>query len=956
MLIHPTQRREAIRAFRGVVLLLAGVIVVLALPASLKARHVPDYLALHMALETAAIVVSALIFGVAWSARHESLTRNVKLLGAAFLGVAILDLCHTLSARGMPAFVTPSSSGKAIYFWLAARALAALALVAVAWLPWKRNGARWRFLPLVVIALALVAGVNGWYFAHPQRWPRVFVPGTGPTPFKVTIEYALVALYLLAAARLAWEMRRPRTFNAGGLFAAACILAESGFFFTTFTSVSDVNVLVGHIYKVFAYVYLFRAVFVETVREPYALLRDSRQQLRATLDALPDLLFEMDENGRYLEVHTGRPDELSVTTDKLIGRTVYEALPRSAAETAMAAIEQARAQGLSRGKVIATDVLAGGKRWFELSVARKPVPAGQGSRFIVISRDVTERRHASHELVKFSSAVAQSPISIIITDLAGHIEFVNEAFTRSSGYSVTEAMGQDVHELLKSGKTPDSTFQEMWTELRSGRLWRGEFINLTKAGSESVQAALVYPLRDPGGDVSHYISLQQDITEKKQAAARIHRLSHYDTLTGLPNRALLYEYFTHANRGGSPLAALWIDVDRFKDVNDALGHNVGDLLLQEAARRLHANLRAEDMLSRPSGDEFVVIARGAEHAAAADLARKLLVALAQPMQLAGRETFVTISIGIALCPDDAAQLDPLLGHAEAAAYSAKDAGRNGYRFFSAEVQRRATRTLVLANALRQAQRHGELYLLYQPQVAFGSGRIVGAEALLRWESPQLGVVSPGEFIPIAETNGLVVPIGEWVLQTALRQLRAWLDRGMLPITLAVNLSAVQFDQPGLAARIGMWLERTGAPAECLELELTEAVAMKTPEVAARKIEALGRRRIRFAIDDFGTGYSSLGSLKHFRIDKLKIDQSFVRDIDHDPRDQAITTAIIEMAHGLGMRAIAEGVETATQARFLTNAGCDEMQGFYCSRPLGADEFEAFVQARAVACPGVLSDG
>jgi diguanylate cyclase (GGDEF)-like protein/PAS domain S-box-containing protein len=943
MLIHPSHQPEARRALRGIAASLAVLCLFLLLPAPFGQGEVVAYLPLHMALETVSIVVSGLVFAVVWSVRNEYPARNYLLLGLAFLGVALLDFSHMLSVRGMPAFVTAASSDKAIYFWLAARALGALALLAAAWLPWGPTATRGQFRAGLLAVLALVAALHGLYFLDPGLLPRFFLPGQGLTRVKVAAEYALIAACLLTAVRLGWCLHRPRQFHASGLFAATCILAMSGVPFAGYASVSDGTILFGHVYKALACVFLYGAVFAETVRRPYALLRDSRQHLQATLEALPDLLFELDAQGRYLDVHASDDRGLLADREQLLGRTVAELMPPRESEVVMQALAEAREQGISRGKLIVLDVPAG-RRWFELSVAGKPAQDGQPPCYVVISRDVTRQHEAQKDLRMLSMAVSQSPVSIIVTDVDGRIEFVNPAFERRMGYQAAEVIGKDSRELLWTGKTAEATWRELRECMVHGRPWQGEFVNRCKSGREVVEMVLIYPLRNEQGEVTHYLAHHEDITEKKRAAERIQQLAHYDQLTGLPNRAMLPEHFRYARTRGNLLALLWIDLDRFKDINDTLGHDAGDLLLQEMSRRLLAGI-GDGLLSRHSGDEFVAILPDTSQEAVARLMQGLLPALAQSVVVAGQELFTTVSVGVALCPEDADRLDELLKNAEIAMYRAKENGRNACCFYAPEMQALTTRTLALGNALKQAWQRGELHLAYQPQVALADGRIVGAEALLRWNSPQWGSVSPAEFIPIAEANGLIVPIGEWVLRTALVQMRDWLDRGLPAMSMAVNLSAAQFSQSDLVERIGRLLDETGAPPECLELELTEAVAMKAPGMVVQKLDELGLRRIRLAIDDFGTGYSSLSYLKRFRINKIKIDQSFVRDITVDPDDQAIVVAIIQMAHGLGMGTIAEGVETAEQLNFLRRRGCEEAQGYYFSRPLPAAEFERFVRER-----------
>lgn len=554
MPLHPSHQPEARRALRTVLILVALLPVILLAPLPTPYSGTASYLPLHMALETLAIAVTALVFGVVWSLRRERLPYNALLLACAFLGVGLLDFSHMLSYAGMPDFITPSSPEKAIQFWLSARLLGALALLAIT-LPGGTRDMPWPAWALLSTVLALVAALHALFLIHPQVLPRTFVPGQGLTAFKIGFEYALIALNLIAAALLLRRMRQPRSFNASGLFAAACTMAMSEFFFTRYAGVTDACNLAGHVYKVLAYAFLYRAIFVEAVQRPYTLLHDSRRQLAATLDALPDLLLVMDAQGRYLEVHAARAGDLTAPAEQLRGRTVHETLPAKAADTLLAAIAQAREQGSSRGKVIELALGTEKKAWFELSVARKAAQPGEDEHFIIISRNITDRQDAEQTLRKLSLVVEQSPISLVITDLHARIEYVNAAFTRTSGYGAHEALGQNPR-ILQSGKTPASTYQAMWAQLTQGKPWQGEIINRNKAGQEYVESVLIYPVRDNAGQVTHYLAHKEDITEKKRTAARIQQLSRHDQLTGLPNRSLLHEHFRHATASRQTLAVL----------------------------------------------------------------------------------------------------------------------------------------------------------------------------------------------------------------------------------------------------------------------------------------------------------------------------------------------------------------------------------------------------------------
>ena len=454
------------------------------------------------------------------------------------------------------------------------------------------------------------------------------------------------------------------------------------------------------------------------------------------------------------------------------------------------------------------------------------------------------------------------------------------------------------------------------------------------------------PMRDAQGHIEAVLGVTRDITEQRRNEERIRYLANFDALTGLPNRAQLEDHIQYAihlaRRNNGLLAVMFVDIDRFKDVNDTLGHSVGDAVLVEVARRLMTLLRAEDTVSRLGGDEFVLVLPGSDARGAAGFAQRLLQAIAEPFPHRHHELSLTASIGVAMFPEDGEDMETLARKADTAMYRAKHEGRNGYRFFTAEMQARAARSMQLLNALRQALDREQLQVHYQPQLSIGSQRLVGAEALLRWHHPQLGAVAPAEFIPVAEESGLILAIGEWTLRSAIRQLRRWMDAGHPSMVVAVNLSAVQFRHPNLPELVARLLDEHGVPADRLELELTEGAAMHDPLKAIEVMDELHRRGIRISIDDFGTGYSSLNYLKKFKAYKLKIDRSFVRDIGSDQEDRAIVAAIISMSRNLGLLTIAEGVETAEQLAFLRGQGCDEAQGYLYGRPVPAEEFEAFL--------------
>lgn len=555
-----------------------------------------------------------------------------------------------------------------------------------------------------------------------------------------------------------------------------------------------------------------------------------------------------------------------------------------------------------------------------------------------------ERAQNEIKLRKLSQAVEQSPNSIVIADLDANIEYANAAFVMSSGYSLAEVTGKNV---LHTSKMSPVDYDDMWAHLNVGETWRGEFSSRHKEGTTYIESVMMSPMCLSEGKVTNYLSIREDVTEKKQAEARISQLAHFDALTGLPNQTLLKSRVAYsmnlAQRSETQLAVLFLDVDHFKNINDTLGHRTGDELLIQLATRLKALVREEDTLSRMGGDEFVLVLPGTDGDGAAHVAAKLLETVAQVCHIAQYELVVTPSIGIAIYPSDGDDFDLLYQRADVAMYRAKQDGRNCFRFFTNEMQARSVRRLQLESGLRQALAREQFQLHYQPQISMQDGRVVGAEALLRWTHPEFGQVSPAEFIPIAEETGLILSIGEWVLRAAVQQAKKWMVSGQAAITIAVNLSAVQFRHVQLPELVVHILDEAGLPPQYIELELTESAAMDAPLEAIAVMDNLHARGIRMSIDDFGTGYSSLSYLRKFKVGKLKIDQSFVRDITEDPESRAIVSAIITLASSMGFQTIAEGVETAGQLSFLRLQGCNEVQGYYFSKPLAVIEFESFMR-------------
>ena len=679
-------------------------------------------------------------------------------------------------------------------------------------------------------------------------------------------------------------------------------------------------------------------------------LRDSRESLRLLLDSMAEAAYGVDFDGNCAFVNRaflrmlGYQDAHEVLGKRihaLIHHTRADGSPYPESECRMHRAYLANeAINVSDEMFWRKDGVAIPVEYWSNPIVTDGVVVGAIATFV----DIAERKRVEAQLGLAAKVFEQSGEGIMITDAQCNIVMVNQAFTAITGFSEAEVLGQNPR-MQSSGHHDRAFYSAMWETLVTQGRWQGEIWNRRKDGSVYPEMLSIIRVLGAKGEVSHYIGITSDITQHKAAQERIQRLAHFDPLTGLPNRALLNDRVNHdlstAQRHHTQLAVLFVDLDHFKNVNDTLGHRIGDELLVAIASRLKAAVRDVDTVSRQGGDEFILILPDTGAAGAAHVAGKLLEAVAQPCQIEGFDLSVTLSIGIALYPGDGEDFEALSRSADAAMYRAKHDGRNTYRFFTAEMQARSAHNLQMENALRRVLERNQLLLHFQPQLSLPDNRLIGVEALLRWQHPELGMIAPADFIPIAEESGQILSIGEWALRTAVQQMKSWMDAGLAPMTMAVNLSAVQFRHPQLPGRVAQILDEVKLPPQYLELELTESVAMDDAPAAIAIMDQLHARGVRMSIDDFGTGYSSLSYLKRFKVHRLKIDQSFVHDIGEDPEDRAI----ISLAKSLGLQTIAEGVETEAQLAFLRKQGCNEVQGYYFSKPLPADAFEAFVRAR-----------
>ncbi|THF67464.1 EAL domain-containing protein [Pseudothauera nasutitermitis] len=553
-----------------------------------------------------------------------------------------------------------------------------------------------------------------------------------------------------------------------------------------------------------------------------------------------------------------------------------------------------------------------------------------------MTEQIRERERA---LRRLSSAVEQSPASVIITTPEGRIEYVNPRFSEITGYSTDEVMGRKPG-FLKSGQLPGEVYRELWETILSGRVWRGELSNRAKDGRVVYEQTSISPIFDNAGELIHFVAVKEDVTRRKEVEAHINHLAYHDVLTDLPNRRLFRDRLNQAlrtyQRHGTCFALLILDLDHFKDINDSLGHTVGDELLRLVAGRLLGLLRETDTLSRLGGDEFAILQSGVHGPAdAAVLAEKIIASFRDSFDLGLMRLHSNTSIGIAVPSGDVVDVDDLISRADIALYKAKGAGRAGYVYFDDAMTAQVQNDAELIHDLARALQNGQLSLVYQPQVELASGRLVGVESLLRWRHPQLGDIPPGRFIPLAESRGLMTEIGLWVLAESCRQWHAWRAQGLEVGHMAVNVSAVQFKGARAYESMLEAVEQASMPPGMLEIEFTESAFVEVSSETLRWIGMLSERGVHFAIDDFGTGYSSLIMLRQLRAHKLKIDREFVKDMLGDPNDAAIVHATVSLAKTLGMTVVAEGIEEAAQAEYLMGLGCDIGQGYHFARPMPA---------------------
>ena len=804
-------------------------------PFSHPFEQLTDYLPLHTIVETLAVVAASLIFAVGWHAYVASRAMNVVVIACAFLAVALLDAGHFMSYSGMPDFVTPGTPSKSISFWLAARFIAAIALLAaisLAWKPFKNSLTRYL---IVSLCIAYTAIAYWLILLHPASLPETFIAGSGLTPFKVVAEYVIVLIHIISAVLLLLFMgnRLSDTEYSRNLFIAVSIMVLSELCFTLYSGISDIFNLVGHLYKILAYYFLYKAIFIVSVKTPLNRLQQSQNLLsiekefaQITLNSIGDAVITTDFDGTIIS--------LNPIAEILTGWTQKEAA------------------------------------WLPLE--------------------------------KVFNIVNQSTLR--------PVENLAYRAIRDNKVAVDDLSNQ--------------------------------FVLISRGNQQYSIECTATPIRNSEGYVLGCVLVFHNITEEHQLMEQISWQAGHDTLTRLPNRTLLSDRIgqaiAHAQRQEQLLLVCFMDLDGFKAVNDLHGHALGDKLLIEVAHRLVNVVRGDDTISRLGGDEFVLLLSEINNMDEIDiLLTRILEEMARPFLIGQNILKISASIGTTIYPFDSSDNDTLLRHADQAMYQAKQSGRNRFHLFDASMDHQVQEHHQKFSRLELALAQNELCLYYQPKVNLKSSKVIGMEALLRWKHPEHGLRGPLDFLPLAEDSDLIVDIGNWVLNEALRQISVWHAAGHDWI-VSVNIAPRQLQRHDFVTNIQTILARhPGAPANQLELEILESTALEDMDHVRSIILACQDMGIVISLDDFGSGYSSLAYLRNLPVNTLKIDQSFVRDMLDDEEDCALVDGILQIARTFKREVIAEGMETAAHGALLLKLGCDTAQGYGIARPMPAEE-------------------
>ena len=908
-----------------------------------------DLLVLHLLLEGFSVTVCLLVVSTAILVRDQARLSSATLLTFGFSLVAGLDILHVINLEGMPGLFTEASTSKAIFFWLSARVVGVATIFFV--------GINFRFIrgAKIGVASAMFVGTIILYIGtyHIDSIPALFINNAGVTALKVRIEYLIIGTYFICTFLFYSRWRRDGKSKDIKISTACFILGVGEFAFTGYLAPTDTVVILGHLFKVAAYALLFSGIYVSSILEPRRRLAEyqkiveiQKRELSRIMRDIPIEVIKFDLQLRYLYANPAHARRLGKSCEELVGLPWHERISVSFREEVEPHIKKVKSGKKAEFLFSYTNHDLEIK-YVDAVATLQRGESGQSESILVILVDATERENSKRQLTESLTeaselrAALDAHAIVAITDAKGVITQVNDKFCQISKYPRSELLGE-THRIINSKHHSRDFFVNLWTTISSGAVWTGEICNKDKYGGLYWVHTTIVPFIGADGAPAQYFAIRADITQRKEAEQRAQELAYYDPLTGLPNRRLISDRLRAAveisGRSEHFNALMILDLDNFKEINDSLGHSQGDELLRQIAGRLSDCVGQGDTVARLGGDEFVILINtlnSNESLASIEahgIAEKIRKAIDSAFELNGQIAYTSSSIGISLFGQKIYQNEDLLKQADIALYRAKENGKNQACLFNtsmqAEVEEHSRLMLDLRGALAKGQ-----FILYYQVVVNSNQQIVGYEALLRWEHPKRGIISPPEFIHQAEQSGIIIEIGQWVILTACKQLAAWSNNPeKSKFTIAVNISARQFRDPFFSESVEMVLAKTGANPHLLRLELTESMLHSNIENTIKKMKYLQEIGIRFSLDDFGTGYSSLSYLKRLPLDQLKIDRSFVKDLLTDKDDAAIAKTVIALAKTLGLEVVAEGVELTQQFEFLKKHMCDEFQGYLFGRP------------------------
>jgi len=942
-----------------------------------------NYLLFHVLAEFFTIIVAVLVTVVVWNTYNISHNHYLMYLGCGYFWVAILDFIHTMVYKGM-AIYPILEANPATQFWISARYFESLLLLSA---PLFINRSINRYIATILFGMV---ALSLYLLIMEGNFPDAFIEGHGLTRFKVISEYIIIAI-LLASLFYLWRQRQYidqyiiNFITASILFS---IIAELAF--TFYVSVYGISNLVGHIFKLFSFWLIFQAVVLTTLKKPIKVInqkllneikqhKDAQDKYSLLLNSTAEAIYGIDMKGECTFVNPACLRILGYNNEEeVIGKNMHDLIHHSKQDGIVYPLKECKifqAFHMKKGTHVDDEVLwrkdgsSFPAEYWSYPISQNGTNLGAVVTFFDITKQkqLEMEREQNHQLLEqknnslknseialeesnynlqqYLDAIDKINIGLFVVDNDYRIRYMNNTMINWFGNQTDKICYSSVAKLDKA--CPYCKLKEVIVENK-------KVIYEPETPDGQSFDIVATSIRNSDGTISK-MEVIRNVTDSKNAQKyllqqkeKLAYLAHHDSLTGLPNRLLfndrLEKSIEKSKRYKTKTALLFIDLDHFKEINDSLGHNIGDEVLKTITRRLDNTIRKEDTLARFGGDEFTIILEDLTQGQNASfLAQKIINSLAKILIIENNRLYITTSIGISLYPDDGINSQDLLKYADSAMYKAKSEGRNNFQFYSAEMTALAFERVVMESSFREALKNEDFLVYYQPQINAKENKLIGMEALVRWQHTTMGLISPAKFIPLAETTGLIIELDQFVMKTAMKQISLWYNKGLNPGVLALNLAIKQLQQRDFISILGNLLKETQCKPQWIELEVTEGQIMTNPEEAIKILKQISDMGIELAVDDFGTGYSSLSYLKKLPLNKLKIDQSFVRELPDDEEDSTITKSVIALAQSLNLKIIAEGVETKEQEEFLVSNGCDNIQGYYFSRPIPTDEMEEYLK-------------